>query len=196
MVPAYLIVNPYDPTTSDLISTYQRRSLASSATSDRGATDFSPDEELPKYFYPTGTLSGGYTIGQVGSGVYVYNDENLTKIGYTAYGLRRTYGAAAGAPVAPLAFGERSVSWIGKNGILYVAHVSESMPHTGILDAPTDVPFRTQSDPTVYLEPAKIHARSETFETANEYIERFDDPNFENVIWIPDNAEGVENLPE
>jgi hypothetical protein len=153
--------------------------------------------QTPDYLHPTGELAGGIVVGQIGTGIYAYNNDTLTKIGYSDRSLRGTYQAVSFTEKTALPFGNNTVGWIGEDDALYIAELTGTTPHTGALNIPTDAPFRTHSDSTVFFEPSSPSmAPLRVFETAGEYIERFDDPNFEKVLWIPDDAPGAENLPE
>lgn len=190
--PAYLLINAGTDKEIVIEETYDNPKKA-----EYIPNAINKDVGTPDHLKLTGTLANGMNVGQIGNGVYAYDSGTLTKIGYTNRNLRGAYQPMTFTEKAPLPFGHSTVGWIGMDDALYIADLTDDMHNTGVLDVPTDAPFRTYSDATVFHEPSSPSmAPLHIFETANEYIERFDDPNFENVIWIPDNAEGVENLPE
>lgn len=154
-----------------------------------------PQDVTPAYFMATDDVANGALIGQVGNGVYVMNDDQLTKIGYagsTLYGYVWTMNYT---PYAPLAFGE-SVAWVGSDRSLYVAKIDYSkLISTGLRDLPAKTPYKMVSNSAVFYDavnPDPINV----YMSATAYIHANQDSTFAKVITIADDIYSVESLIE
>lgn len=145
----------------------------------------------PDFLNATSVLPGGAVVGQINEGVYVFQNNRLTRLGYSYRSLMEGYGLVRPAwPTSAMAFGDNGVAWIGTNGALYVATLDLSkLPATLIQDIPTNVPFRFQSQPTVYIKLSNKDwfLTSRRFDTAAEYQSEFSDPTFSKVVVVSDN---------
>jgi hypothetical protein len=164
--------------------------------------------QAPPYFYPTDKSAAGL-VGQIGAGVYVKQSGKLTKIGYTKRAPSYKSDSYTRTNQSPITFAGDKVVWMGVDGAMYVATINSSaLKHTGVQDVPTNTPFRTETNPTVYFKPpeSRHYFRGTTlynepkafvrYENKDAYMRDHDDPNFEKVLWIPENASGAEKFAE
>jgi len=130
--------------------------------------------------------------GQIDEGVYVSQGSTLTKIGFTA---REQNSNNPVTLHEPRFISSQEVAWIGADNNLYVADITTApMQHTGVLDTPRGVPFRSMSDPKVYYHdalpvyPFTPHAYTYEFTTEADYFDVMNTQNFQEVLYLPDTA--------